>query len=106
MIQQKQLDFIEISVAKNLNLTNLKQLLHSKIKAIIPANCHNLITNQRHRISLEKTLLALQDFCLLPYPEIAFENLRIASNELGSITGKITSEELLDQIFTKFCIGK
>lgn len=106
LLQQKQLDFIEISVAKNLNLTNLKQLLHSKIKAIIPANCHNLITNQRHRIALEKTLLALQDFCLLPYPEIAFENLRIASNELGSITGKITNEELLDQIFTKFCIGK
>jgi tRNA modification GTPase len=106
LLQKKQLDFIEISVTKNLHLVNLKKFLHNKIKNIVPVNCNHLITNQRHRSALEKTLVSLQDFCLLPYPEIAFENLRIASNELGSITGKITNEELLEQIFAKFCIGK
>jgi tRNA modification GTPase len=106
LLQKKQFDVIEISLLQNINILNLKQALHHKVKNIIPSTCHNLITNQRYRLALQNTLQALQDFCLLPYPEIAFENLRIASNELGFITGKITSEDLLDQIFTKFCIGK
>ena len=106
LLQKKQLDIIEISLLQNINIVDLKKILHHKVKNIIPNNSSNLITNQRYRLALENTLQALQNFCLLPYPEIAFENLRIASNELGFITGKITSEDLLDQIFTKFCIGK
>ena len=106
LLQKKQLDIIEISLLQNINILELKQILHRKVKNIIPSTCNNLITNQRYRLALQNTLQALQDFCLSPYPEIAFENLRIASNELGFITGKITHTDLLDQIFTKFCIGK
>jgi tRNA modification GTPase len=32
--------------------------------------------------------------------------IRYALNELGNITGEVTNEDLLDSIFTKFCIGK
>jgi tRNA modification GTPase len=32
--------------------------------------------------------------------------LRIALHEIGSITGEITNEDVLDQIFSRFCIGK
>ena len=37
---------------------------------------------------------------------LATEQLRQALRQLGKITGRITSEEILDVIFKDFCIGK
>ena len=34
------------------------------------------------------------------------EELRLAQDELGQITGKFTSDDLLGEIFSSFCIGK
>ena len=38
--------------------------------------------------------------------EILAEELRLALDELGTITGKVTSDDLLGHIFSSFCIGK
>ena len=38
--------------------------------------------------------------------DLAAEELRIAANELGRISGRVDVEELLDVIFRDFCIGK
>ncbi|PWG73597.1 tRNA uridine-5-carboxymethylaminomethyl(34) synthesis GTPase MnmE, partial [Enterococcus hirae] len=38
--------------------------------------------------------------------ELFAEELRQAKNTLGEITGKITSDDLLGEIFSSFCIGK
>jgi tRNA modification GTPase len=38
--------------------------------------------------------------------ELVAEELRLASHALGEITGQVTSEDLLGQIFSSFCIGK
>ena len=39
-------------------------------------------------------------------PEVAAEELRLAARALGKVTGHVDVEELLDVIFTDFCIGK
>ena len=39
-------------------------------------------------------------------PELASENLRIVAKEIGNITNVIDVEEILDDIFNSFCIGK
>jgi tRNA modification GTPase len=39
-------------------------------------------------------------------PELAAEDVRLASRALGRITGRVDVEELLDVIFRDFCIGK
>lgn len=39
-------------------------------------------------------------------PELFAEELRLAQEALGEITGKFTSEDLLGEIFSRFCIGK
>ncbi|MGR9074150.1 MAG: tRNA uridine-5-carboxymethylaminomethyl(34) synthesis GTPase MnmE, partial [Gammaproteobacteria bacterium] len=38
--------------------------------------------------------------------ELVAEDLRQAQNDLGEITGRFTSDDLLGKIFSSFCIGK
>lgn len=52
---------------------------------------------------LEAAQAHLQAFAQL---DLAAEELRLAQNELGQITGELTSDDLLGLIFTNFCIGK
>jgi tRNA modification GTPase len=40
------------------------------------------------------------------HPELFAEELRLAQESLGSITGEFTSDDLLGEIFSRFCIGK
>ena len=78
----------------------------------VPANRDegsNLITRERHRTALEDTIASLEaalghDFAMAP--ELAAEDYRHAADSLGRITGQIDAEELLDSIFSSFCIGK
>jgi tRNA modification GTPase len=39
-------------------------------------------------------------------PELVSYELKEAINALGEITGEITTEDILDHIFSEFCIGK
>ena len=38
--------------------------------------------------------------------DMAAEELRLASSELGRITGAVDVEDVLDKLFADFCIGK
>lgn len=44
--------------------------------------------------------------CVLENLELLAEELRLAQQALGSITGKFTADDLLGEIFSRFCIGK
>ena len=48
----------------------------------------------------------LDDFSLTKNIELAAEDLRLAAREIGKITGKVDIENILDVIFSSFCIGK
>ncbi|MFN3744358.1 MAG: tRNA uridine-5-carboxymethylaminomethyl(34) synthesis GTPase MnmE [Hyphomicrobiaceae bacterium] len=66
------------------------------------------ITQLRHRRQIEACLEALD--AVGPSTslgaEIAAEQLRIAADALGRIMGRIDPEDVLDQVFARFCIGK
>jgi tRNA modification GTPase len=66
-----------------------------------------LLTRTRHRVELEAAQAALER-CGAPSlsPELKAEELRIAANRLGRLTGRIDVEEVLGAIFAEFCIGK
>ncbi len=97
---------VAISLKEKTNLDKLNKLIKSKVKKIIPDDCNFLITRQRHRKSLESAFEALENFNLEMNIELASEELRHCANEIAKITGRINVDDVLDAVFSKFCIGK
>lgn len=66
-----------------------------------------LVTRARHEAALRRCVAALGRYeavsCEL---ELAAEELRAATRALGAVTGAVDTEEVLDQLFVEFCIGK
>ncbi len=102
----KEIIFLTISITENINFSQLFEALKEKIDLLIPSFNSPLITQERYRSSLQNCLNSLESFNLNKNIEICAENLRICVNEIGKINGKIDIENILDLIFSKFCIGK
>lgn len=64
------------------------------------------LTRERHRAALSECLDAMRRARTAPLPELAGEDLRLAVRALGRITGRVEVDDLLDVIFSDFCIGK
>ncbi|PWC84578.1 tRNA uridine-5-carboxymethylaminomethyl(34) synthesis GTPase MnmE [Azospirillum sp. TSO5] len=64
------------------------------------------LTRARHRAALMECRESLLRALDAPLPELAAEDVRLASRALGRITGRVDVEDLLDVIFRDFCIGK
>ena len=69
-----------------------------------------LISDRRHREAMLRARDALNRFLqcvqMCESPEFLSLELRESLSALGEITGETTPDEILDQIFSKFCIGK
>lgn len=67
-----------------------------------------LVTRARHREALGEAVQALDRFRRATGAELALpaEELRLAANAIGRVTGRVSAEEVLDRIFATFCIGK
>jgi tRNA modification GTPase len=66
------------------------------------------LTRERHRQALEAAAQALARVAAdlaLP-PEIAAEEIRLAQHAVGRIAGRVDVEDVLGEIFGRFCIGK
>lgn len=66
------------------------------------------LSRARHREAVERALVALQRgrARLSDAPELAGEDVRLAIRALESLTGRIDVEDVLDRVFSQFCIGK
>lgn len=108
--QLKTENFIFISAANHENLEELKETILKQFKINAVKQGDVLVTNLRHFQKLTETQVALTrvldglsagitgDFLAM--------DIRQSLHHLGEITGEITSDDLLANIFSKFCIGK
>ncbi len=97
-----------ISVKDNIGIDKLTNAIVSHLKSLAPKQ-DALFTRKRHIEAIKRSIYALNDmqkFDLNINPEIASENLRIVAKEIGSMTNIIDVDEILDDIFSSFCIGK
>ncbi len=68
-----------------------------------------LVTRERQRIALERCLVHLDRVATgsAGFPaELVAEDLRLAVRSLGEVAGRVGVEEMLDRLFSSFCIGK
>lgn len=63
-------------------------------------------TRPRHREALQETAEALERALNAPEIELMAEDLRIAARALGRISGRVAVDDVLDAVFSRFCIGK
>ena len=103
-------DFIFISASNKTNIVTLKDRILSSIQVKTVKAGDVLVTNLRHYQNLLQTNEAL-DRVLTGMDEgitgdFLAMDIRQALHYLGEITGVITTDDLLDNIFSKFCIGK
>ena len=96
-----------ISAKKGFGLDKLRELLAS---AVGKASADGvLVTNARHAAALRDaaaSLRAVRSGLGTLTTDLLAEDLRSALASLGSITGEITTDEVLGEIFRGFCVGK
>ncbi len=102
---------IAVSALTGSGIDDLKQMLFDEAGASFGnRGAHLLITNVRHKDALVKAEAALcrAGRCAESDDAIAFFafELRDALRYLGEITGETCAVDVLDEIFSRFCIGK
>lgn len=103
-------NLIFISAKNNTNVSALMNKITEPFKSGLLKAGNFVVTNSRHYDSLIKTNESLQNVIAGLEKNISNDliasDLRHALNNLGLITGQITTDDLLKNIFERFCIGK
>ena len=103
--------YLQVSTVTGMGIDDLK-------KAVFDANIHGwgegregvVVTNIRHKAALDRASESLQRAEELLSenrpPELFAVEMREALNSIGEITGTVTTDDVLERIFSSFCIGK
>ena len=106
---QYQTEVIPISAKNKTGIAQLKTMLINLVN-VNQIHSDVTITNVRHFEALQQAYEALQIVLQAAETGLSGEllafDIRRALNSLGEITGEVTTDELLANIFSKFCIGK
>ena len=100
---------VRISAMTGAGLDPLRQQLklvagcRQTTEGLFLARRRHLEALQRSQAAVESARRQLSRFCAV---ELVAEDLREAQRALGEITGEFTSEQLLERIFSSFCVGK
>ena len=102
-------DPVFISAKSKTHLDDLKNRLKAHV-AQTKTQGDTIVTNARHLESLQQTQEALnrviEGINIGISNDLVAQDIRKALFHLGEITGEVTTDDLLENIFSKFCIGK
>lgn len=97
---------LAISVKQNLGLDKLVHRIIEVAENIAKPSDTPQITRARHRAQLEQAIAYLTNFSLDDDLVLVTEDIRMTIRSLSNITGKVSVDEILGEIFSNFCIGK
>nr|WP_294521113.1 tRNA uridine-5-carboxymethylaminomethyl(34) synthesis GTPase MnmE [uncultured Rhodopila sp.] len=97
---------VRISAKTGEGVADLRNCLASAARRMTESRGAPPLTRARHRAALSAAAGHLEDAERAELPELRGEDLRLAMRELGRITGHVGVEDILDTLFSRFCIGK
>ncbi len=99
-----------ISAKNDIGIFELKIALFNAIVDQLPVTENVIITNARHHEALQQVMVSLNDIEKgleeLISGELLALDIRRCLHYISEITGDVSNEDVLDYIFSKFCIGK
>jgi tRNA modification GTPase len=95
-----------VSAADGRGMADLEQWLVKWALTATHSDEPPLVSRRRHRVALEQCAVYLQEAEHEADVVLRAEALRLAARKLGEITGQVGVEEVLGEIFGRFCIGK
>lgn len=110
-LKNENITIISISTRNNIDILSLKKYLKDKFTPKFQ-NIENIfLVKERHIKILKSSKIYLRHSSLLLRSkimniELLAEDLRLAQLKISEISGKFTSNDLLEKIFSNFCIGK
>jgi tRNA modification GTPase len=101
---------VAVSAKEGTGIDQLKATLRELLLGIPRADSGVMLTNVRHKACLEKSVEALgsagKAIQLDAAPDLVTVDLYEARNNLAEVIGEVFHDDILERIFTKFCIGK
>lgn len=99
---------LTVSAKTGQGIPELQNQLTQRVTQALGREEAPVLTRARHRRLVEEVQAALMRAipALDLGPELAAEDVRVAADQIGRLTGRIDVEDLLDEIFSSFCIGK
>ena len=109
-IEKCEINTIKLSAKSGHNIEELKSVLVQQVLGNFDLNQDTIVSNARHVEALEKTVRSLEQARSGLEANVTADfvamDIRQAMYWLGTITGQISEDDLLANIFSKFCIGK
>ena len=99
-------DAIGVSALTGEGLDTLRARLGAAARSLTESAGPPPLTQARHRAALQEAAARLADARIADLAELRAEDLRLALRALGRITGSVGVEDILDTLFSRFCIGK
>ena len=101
-------DALLLSVKTGEGMEGFLGSLTQRVQSLCVSGEGVVLTRARHRHAVEASLNALTRFLQGETPDLGLraEDVRLALRSLGRITGRVDVEDVLDLIFSEFCIGK
>jgi len=97
---------LPVSARTGEGMPALRAALEARVQAMAGLGHAAALTRPRHRAALGEAIAALDGLADAPLPELVAESLRLALRSLGRLSGAVGTEEVLDLVFSEFCIGK
>jgi tRNA modification GTPase len=106
----KKRDVMRISALQSIGIKKLRDFIISSFIGKTKSENNLIISNLRHKQLLEKSLenlrRAKESLTRDMSPEFVALDLRMALDSIGEIVGKVVTDDILNRIFSKFCVGK
>jgi tRNA modification GTPase len=102
---------VEVSALENRNIEQLEELIYRSVfdsrsnfdEGVVISNARHIEALKRSRQHLETSLETLEKGLSLEFVSL---DVKKALDAIGELTGEVLSDDVLDAIFSKFCIGK